>query len=139
MMALVQTFGGTDVHGCGDCPHAEGIVDCAQEPGGANAAHSASIRSMTMRGADRGRSRARWAISGLRRFGVLLALCRTGISLSAQEPGPAAARTTIVILSDGPMADSAWALLFSELRREAATDARDIPVLDTDPKLVRGM
>src|SRR5260370_36229090 len=139
-MTVLARFGRRPgARGFGDRTDAERIADCAQESGGANADGSARIRSMRTRGADWGRGWAKWVICSLRVFGILLALCGAGICLSAQEPGPAAARTTIVIYSDGPMADSAWALLFAELRKEAETEGRDIPDLEAAPQLLRGI
>ena len=74
----------------------------------------------------------------LRTFGVLLALCWAAKSASALAPGLGGPKTTLVIITDRPMADSLWTVLFAELRKEAAAEARSLSALDADPQLVKG-
>lgn len=71
--------------------------------------------------------------------GALLAVSSISTSATAMAPGVGGPKTTLVIFSDRPMAEPAWASLFAELRRLAVAAARDFPLLEPDPQLVRGI
>ena len=94
---------------------------------------------MTTPGGFRGRDTKAWLPYALRFFAALISLYCAPCVLFALAPGLTAPRTTFVVFSDRPMTESAWASLFAELRREAASVAHTISALDDDPQLLKGL
>lgn len=74
-----------------------------------------------------------------RLFWVLLLLLLAAGRTSAVAPGVGGPKTTLVIFSDHPVAESGWAALFAQLRRGAAIESHNFPSLDPDPEIVRGI